>query len=87
MVIFSLLWLAMGENRFFNVESKSFEIKKNAFEVRIIECGRKHLSDVAMGFAAALWFRDALLEVAKLSNDLNLFRSFREGNKVYVVQK
>ena len=77
----------MGENRFFYVESKSFEITKKAFEVRIIERGRKHLSNVSMGFAAALWLRDALLEVAKLSNDQNLFRSFREGKKVYVVQK
>ena len=77
----------MGENRFFYVESKSFEIKKNAFEMRIIERGRKHLSNVSMGFAVAQWLRDALLEVAKLSKDQNLFRSFREGNKVYVVQK
>jgi hypothetical protein len=77
----------MGENRFFYVESKFFEITKNAFEVSIIEHGRKHLSNVSMGFAAALWLRDALLEVAKLFNDQNLFRSFREGNKVYVVQK
>ena len=77
----------MGENRFFYVEAKSFEITKNAFEVRIIERGRKHLSNVSMGFAAAHWLRDALLEVAKLSNDQNLFRSFREGHKVYVVQK
>ena len=69
------------------VESKSFEITKNAFEMRIIERGRKHFSNVSMGFAAAQWLRDALLEVAKLSNDQNLFRSFREGNKVYVVQK
>ena len=40
-----------------------------------------------MGFAAAFWFQDSLLEVAKLSGDQNAFRSFREGNKVYVVQK
>ena len=38
-----------------------------------------------MGFAAAFWFCDSLLEVAKLSK--NAFRSFREGNKVYVIQK
>uniref|UniRef100_A0A2N9FU80 Reverse transcriptase domain-containing protein n=1 Tax=Fagus sylvatica TaxID=28930 RepID=A0A2N9FU80_FAGSY len=40
-----------------------------------------------MGFVAALWLRDVLLEVAKLSNDQNLFRSFREGNKIFVLQK
>ncbi len=62
----------MGENRFFYVESTSFEIKKNAFEMRIIERGRKHLSNVSMGFAAVQWLRDALLEVAKLSKDQNL---------------
>uniref|UniRef100_A0A2N9FPT0 Reverse transcriptase domain-containing protein n=1 Tax=Fagus sylvatica TaxID=28930 RepID=A0A2N9FPT0_FAGSY len=44
-------------------------------------------SEVSMGFATALWFRDAILEVAKLSRDQNVFRSFREGNKVYVIQK
>jgi hypothetical protein len=51
------------------VESKSFELVKNAFEVSIIEHGRNHMSTLSMGFAAVGWFRDALLEVAKLSND------------------
>ena len=40
-----------------------------------------------MGFAAAFWLHDSLLEVAKLSNNRNVFRSFREGNKVFVIQK
>jgi hypothetical protein len=75
----------MGDTRFFYVESKSFELVKNALEVSIIERGRKHRCIVSMGFAAAFWFRDTLLEVAKLSRDQNVFRSFREGNKVYVV--
>ena len=69
------------------MESKSFELVKNAIEVSIIERGRKHVSTILMGFAAAYWFRDALLEVANLSNDQNLFLSFREGDKVFVVQK
>uniref|UniRef100_A0A2N9ESG0 Uncharacterized protein n=1 Tax=Fagus sylvatica TaxID=28930 RepID=A0A2N9ESG0_FAGSY len=60
---------------------------KNAMEVIIIERGKKHKSRVSMGFAAAFWFRDSLLEVAKLSKEQNAFRSFREGNKVYVIQK
>uniref|UniRef100_A0A2N9HJW1 Reverse transcriptase domain-containing protein n=1 Tax=Fagus sylvatica TaxID=28930 RepID=A0A2N9HJW1_FAGSY len=77
----------MGIKRFFQVESKAFELVKNAIEVSIIERGRKHTSTVSMGFAAAFWFRDSLLEVAKLSNEQNVFRSFREGNKVFVVQK
>ena len=71
----------------FHVESKLFELKKNAMEVTIIERGKKHRSIVSMGFVAAFWFRDSLLEVATLSRDQNAFRSFREGNKVYVVQK
>jgi hypothetical protein len=54
-------------------------IKKN-------ERGKKHRSIVSMGFAAAFWFRDSLLEVATLSRDQNAFRSFREGNKVFVIQ-
>jgi hypothetical protein len=77
----------MGDTRFFYVESKSFEIAKNALEVSIIERGRKHRCNVSMGFATAFWFRDTLLEVSKLSREQNVFRSFREGNKVYVVQK
>ena len=83
----STLRLVMGIKRFFQVESKAFELVKNAIEVSIIERGRKHTSTVSMGFAAAFWFRDSLLEVAKLSNEQNVFRSFREGNKVFVVQK
>ena len=77
----------MSEKRFFHVESKSFEIVKNAIELSIIERGRKHISIVSMGFAAAFGLRDALVEITKLSTDQNLFRSFREGNKVFVLQK
>ncbi len=77
----------MGDKRYFQIESKSFELVKHAFELSIIERGRGHSSSVAMGFAAAIWFRDVLLEVAKLHTEQNLFRSFREGNKVFVVQK
>jgi hypothetical protein len=54
----------MAEKRPFHVESKLFELVKNAMEVSIIERGRKHRSIVSMGFAAAFWFRDSLLEVA-----------------------
>ena len=72
MVVFLTYRLGMGEKRYFHVESKSFEIVKNAIEVSIIERGRKHLSSVLMGFATALWLRDALLEITKLSNDQNL---------------
>ncbi len=77
----------MGDTRLFHVESKSFELVKNALEVTITERGRKHRSTVSMGFAVAFWFRDSLWEVAKLSREQNVFRSFREGNKVYVIQK
>ena len=87
MVVFSNVKLIMGENRFFFVESKSFEIAKNAFELSLIERSRNHVSIVTMGFVAALWLRDVLLEVAKMSNDQNLFRSFHEGNKIFVLQK
>ena len=83
----STLRSVMGAPRLFHVESKSFELVKNAMEVIIIECGRKHKCTVSMGFAAAFWLRDSLLEVAKLSKEQNAFRSFREGNKVYVIQK
>uniref|UniRef100_A0A2N9H040 Uncharacterized protein n=1 Tax=Fagus sylvatica TaxID=28930 RepID=A0A2N9H040_FAGSY len=69
------------------IESKSFELVKHAFELSIIERGRGHSSSVLMGFAAALWFCDVLLEVANFHAEQNLFCSFREGNKVFVVQK
>ena len=82
-----MLSIIMGDKRFLQVESKSFELVKTAFEVNIIERGRKHISNVSMGFAAAHWFWDALLEVVQLSNAQNLFRSFREGNKIFVIQK
>jgi NADPH-dependent 7-cyano-7-deazaguanine reductase QueF-like protein len=59
----------MGDKCYFQVESKSFKLVKNAFEVSIIERGRKHLSSASMGFAATYWFRDALVKVANLSND------------------
>jgi hypothetical protein len=59
----------MGDKRYFQVESKYFELVKNAFEESIIERGRKHLSSISMGFAVAYWLRDALVEVANLSND------------------
>uniref|UniRef100_A0A2N9IUI4 Reverse transcriptase domain-containing protein n=1 Tax=Fagus sylvatica TaxID=28930 RepID=A0A2N9IUI4_FAGSY len=67
--------------------SKSFELVKHAFELSIIERGRGHSSSMSMGFAAAIWFRDVLLEVANLHAEQNLFCSFRERNKIFVVQK
>jgi hypothetical protein len=60
----------MGDKCYFQVESKSFKLVKNAFEVSIIERGRKqYLNPASMGFAATYWFRDALVKVANLSND------------------
>jgi hypothetical protein len=40
-----------------------------------------------MGLLAARWCREALLEVANLSTEKHLFRSFRERNTVFVIQK
>jgi hypothetical protein len=40
-----------------------------------------------MGLATARWCHDILLEFAMLPPDQNAFRSFREGNKVCVIQK
>ena len=40
-----------------------------------------------MGLATARWYHDILLEFATLPPDQNAFRSFREGNKVCVIQK
>ena len=48
------------------METKSFEIVKNAIELSLIERSRNHFSIVMMGFVAALWLCDVLLEVAKL---------------------
>jgi hypothetical protein len=77
----------MGDSRFFHVESKSYEIVRHVNDLRIIERGQKHLSHVTMGFATARWCHDILLEFANLPPDQNAFRSFREGNKVFVIQK
>ena len=77
----------MGERRFFQVESKSFELLRSDGELRITERGKNHLSYVTMGIVTARWFCDALLEVASISIDQNAFWSFREGNKVIVIQK
>uniref|UniRef100_A0A2N9HT72 Reverse transcriptase zinc-binding domain-containing protein n=1 Tax=Fagus sylvatica TaxID=28930 RepID=A0A2N9HT72_FAGSY len=52
----------MGDRRYFQIESKSFELVKHAFELSIIERGKGHSSSMSMGFAAAIWFRDVLLE-------------------------
>ena len=77
----------MGDSRFFNVESKSYEIVRHVKELRIVERGQKHLSHVTMGLGTARWCHDILLEFATLPPDQNAFRSFREGNKVFVIQK
>jgi hypothetical protein len=77
----------MGERRFFQIESKSFELLRSDGELRITERGKNHLSYVKMGIGTTRWFCDALLEVASISIDQNAFRSFREGNKVFVIQK
>jgi hypothetical protein len=76
-----------GENRFFHVESKSYEIVRYATELCIIERGKNRFSHVTMGLETARWCRDMLLEFAALPVDQNAFRSFRERNKVFVFQK
>jgi hypothetical protein len=77
----------MGNSRFFNVESKSYELVHHVNELRIVERGQKHLSHVTMGLVTARWCHDILLEFATLPPDQNAFRSFREGNKVFFIQK
>jgi hypothetical protein len=77
----------MGGSRFLQVESKSFEIVKHVSTLSIIERSRSHVSSVSMGFLAARWCREALLEVANLTTEKHLFRSFRERNSVFVIQK
>jgi hypothetical protein len=77
----------MGVSRFFHVEPKSYELAHYVNELRIIERGKKHMSHVTMGLATARWCHDILLEFATLPPDQNAFRSFREGNKVFVIQK
>jgi hypothetical protein len=59
----------MGDSRFFNVESKSYEIVCQAKELRIVERGQKHLSHVTMGLGTARWCHDILLEFATLPPD------------------
>jgi hypothetical protein len=82
-----LLVLVMGDSQFFHVESKSYELARHGNELRIIERGQKHLSHVTMGLATAQWCHDILVEFATLPPNQNAFRSFREGNKVFVIQK
>ena len=77
----------MGESQFLQVESKSFEIAKHVSTLSITERSRSHVSSVSMGFLAARWCRETLLEVANLSTEKHLFRSFRERNSVFVIQK
>jgi hypothetical protein len=77
----------MGVSRFFHVESKSYELVRHGNELRIVERGQKHLSHVTMGLVTARWCHDILLEFAMMPPDQNAFRSFREGNKVFVIQK
>ena len=77
----------MGVSRFFHVESKFYEIVRHGNELRIIERGKRHMSHVTMVSATARWCHDILVEFTTLPPDQNAFRSLREGNKVFVIQK
>ncbi len=48
----------MGETWYFYVESKSFELVKDAGTngLCIIERGKKHMSNVILGREVAIWF-------------------------------
>uniref|UniRef100_A0A2N9H333 Reverse transcriptase domain-containing protein n=1 Tax=Fagus sylvatica TaxID=28930 RepID=A0A2N9H333_FAGSY len=70
-----------------NLSRPCWAIARHGNEIRIIERGQKHLSQVTMGLVTARWCHDILLEFATLPPDQNAFRSFREGNKVFVMQK
>ena len=76
----------MGERRFFHVESKSFELARHDSGICITERGKNHTSNLMMGVVIEKWCQDALLDLAQ-SIDQNAFRSFHEGNKVFVIQK
>jgi hypothetical protein len=79
----------MGDRKYFHVESKSFDLIKEAGTngICIIECGKNYMSSIALGKEGATWVQSLMVEAANTSSDKQLLKTFREANKVFVCQK
>ena len=80
---------AMANWKYFHIESKSFDLITEAGNIGlcIIERGKNYLSNITMGREGADWFKSLMAEAANTSPDKHLLKTFREANKVFVIQK
>jgi hypothetical protein len=81
----------MGNRRWFNIESKSFEFALEehggSVGVSIIERGRNSVSGITLGTKGSTWLRKGMAEVHKLPPDQGYVRTLRDEGKTIILQK
>lgn len=79
----------MGDRKCFHVESKSFNLIKEACNngLCVIERGKNYMSTIILGREGTVWFESLMAEAANTSPDKHLLKTFHEANKVFVLQK
>jgi hypothetical protein len=79
----------MGDRKYFHVESKLFDLIKEADTngICIIERGKIFLSSITLGKEGVIWFQSLMVEAGTSSPDKQILKNFREANKVFVCQK
>jgi hypothetical protein len=79
----------MGDRKYFHVESKSFDLIKEADTngICIIERGKIFLSSITLGKEGAIWFQSLMVKAATSSPDKQILKTFREANKVFVCHR
>ena len=80
----------MGGSIFFFVESKTFEFSVeeggNFYMLRIYERNKDSLRSVFMGKESAKCLLTIVEDVMSSANPVNFARTFREGDKVFILQ-
>ena len=80
----------MGGSTFFFVESKTFEFSVEEggtfYSLRIIEKGRDSSHFVTLGKESAKRMLFNLEELASKQSLVQFSRTFREGNKIFIIQ-
>ena len=76
----------MGDRKYFHVESKSFDLIKEADTngICIIEHGKNFLSSITLDKEGAAWFQRLMVDAATSSPYKQFLKTFREANKVFV---
>ena len=67
----------MGDSQYFHIESKSFELIKDACTngLYIIKYGKNHMSNAILGREGVIWLRFVMAQAATSPPDQNILKT------------